>query len=141
MKKRKQELDSTPIVIVSTMSSSPSPPASPFTKDDRDRAVKGIEKMFVISLLQKKIEERGPEYFGFFSLTFITCVSAQMCQMSQKQISLLKNIYYRKFRSTYKEKTFMSNKKTDLRKCCIDHCLFLLHAISIVVEQFNSCLL
>ena len=68
MKKRKQELDSTPIVIVSTMSSSPSPPASPFTKDDRDRAVKGIEKMFVISLLQKKIEERGPEYFGFFPL-------------------------------------------------------------------------
>merc|ERR1711860_318559 len=80
--------------------------------DDRDRAVKGIEKMFVISLLQKKIEERGPEYFDFFfSLTFITCVSAQMCQMSQKQISLLKNIYYRKFRSTYKEKNIYVQKK------------------------------
>ena len=68
MKKRKQELDSTPIVIVSTMSSYPSPPASPFTKDDRDRAVKGIEKMFVISLLQKKLKNVVQNILVFFPL-------------------------------------------------------------------------
>ena len=50
------------------MSSSPSPPASPFTKDDRDRAVKGIEKMFVISLLQKKLKNVVQNILVFFPL-------------------------------------------------------------------------
>ena len=94
MKKRKQELDSTPIVIVSTMSSSPSPPASPFTKDDRDRAVKGIEKMFVKSLLQKKIEERGPEYFGFFFFPYFyhVCVSTNVSNESKTNFPFKKHI-------------------------------------------------
>ena len=75
------------------MSSYPSPPASPFTKDDRDRAVKGIEKMFVISLLQKKIEERGPEYFGFFFPYFYhVCVSTNVSNESKTNFPFKKHI-------------------------------------------------
>ena len=76
------------------MSSYPSPPASPFTKDDRDRAVKGIEKMFVISLLQKKKLKNVVQNIlvFFFPYFYHVCVSTNVSNESKTNFPFKKHI-------------------------------------------------